>query len=121
MVAISRRFGRNVLVMRNEANAVTALFRRAMAGLKSWPEAQTVLHGAYNRMSPAIKYGLGIGSADVVVVAWGRFLAIEFKAGRNGQSEEQAAWEESVGRAGGWYRVVRSVDEAVEAVEACRV
>lgn len=127
IVEISKRFGLDVLVMRNEANACTKLLQacerevgRALEGWGADHLIRKALGMAYNRLPPSIKFGLGVGSADVVIVAWGRFLALEFKAGRNGQTSEQESFEGAVERAGGLYRVVRSVEEALEAVEACR-
>jgi len=72
-----------------------------------------------------ITYGLGEGSADLVgclagcacphcgqTVPWGRFIAIEVKSPRGKQSEEQAQWQRMLEANGGFYAVVRSVQEA---------
>lgn len=127
MVAISQRYGRDVLVMRNEANALTLFKERASSLLRAALRSSGLHHAAiealgtaYHQLSPAIKYGLGVGSADVIVCAWGRFLALEFKAEKGRQSEEQKSYEGAVEMAGGRYYIVRSIEDAIAAVEACR-
>ena len=127
IVEISKRFGLDVLVLRNEANACTKLLqaceREVLRALEGWGADSLVkkaLRMAFERLHDSIKFGLGVGSADVIVVAWGRFLALEFKVGRTGQTPEQVDFEGACERAGGLYRVVRSVEEALAAVEACR-
>ena len=62
-------------------------------------------------------YGLAVGSADLVGIASGRFVALEVKVGRDRLSPEQRAWLAHVRELGGVAVVVRSVDEALE---ACR-
>lgn len=67
--------------------------------------------------------GLGPGSPDVVVVLppHGTFVALELKVPESGkQSDAQKAWQKAHERDGGYYFVVRSVDEAIAVVMATR-
>jgi hypothetical protein len=50
----------------------------------------------------------------------GRFCALECKTAEGRQSADQRAWMASVRECGGFYAVVRSVVEALAAVERCR-
>lgn len=69
-----------------------------------------------------VRYGLGNGSPDIVVVAGpdGRFVGLEVKVERGVQSVDQQTWEKDVSAVGGGYAVVRSVEEAVLAVRKAR-
>jgi hypothetical protein len=58
-----------------------------------------------------------LGSPDVVAVIKGRFVGIEVKTPTGRQSDHQKAFQENLSKAGGIYFLVRSLDEAVEAVE----
>jgi hypothetical protein len=73
-------------------------------------------HVSSGRIS-VVRYGLAPGSADLVGLrADGRFVALELKAPGGRVRPEQAAWLELVRRMGGVGAVVRSVDEAWEAI-----
>ena len=61
------------------------------------------------------RYGLGVGSADLVGIWRGRFVAIEVKA-TTGQTEAQKCWQRAVDQAGGLYIVARSVEEAIDGI-----
>jgi hypothetical protein len=72
-----------------------------------------------------VRYGLAVGSADLVGLVrmpdgTGRFLAIEVKTARGVVSDEQARWLRLVRGLGGYAVVVRSVEDAIAAVEAAR-
>lgn len=69
-----------------------------------------------------IRYGLGVGAADLIGVLHplGRFLALEVKSDRGRPTREQLAWGGAVQRAGGFYAIVRSVDEARAALARAR-
>ena len=67
-----------------------------------------------------IDYGLAVGSADLVGICAGRFFAIEVKAPKGRVTDEQRQWIALVQSKGGFACVVRSVDEALAAVERCR-
>lgn len=123
MIELSRAFP-GALVMRNEANACVSLLRacqrevsKALGGdVHTLAVVQRALNTAMGMTSEPIKYGLGVGSADVIVCHGGRFVALEFKAPGGAQSDEQRTWQSWVERAGGVYAVVRTMGEAVEAV-----
>lgn len=63
-----------------------------------------------------VKYGLGVGSADLVgfVHATGRFIAMEIKTPTGRLSKEQRLWIRFVNEHGGYACVARSVPEALE-------
>ena len=69
-----------------------------------------------------IRYGLGIGSADLVgiVSPSGRAICLEVKRRGRGLTVDQNRWGRAVRRFGAFYAVVRSVEEAVAAVERCK-
>lgn len=64
-----------------------------------------------------IRFGLP-GSADILAVWRGRFLAVEVKAARGKQSPKQQAFERRVVGAGGLYVLARSVDDVRAVLEA---
>lgn len=94
--------------------------------------------------SRGVRYGLGVGSADLVGLvvvhcptcnaphsspaclsglharALGRFFALEVKTAAGRLSREQKIWQGAVTHAGGFSAVVRSVDEALAALERAR-
>ena len=90
---------------------------RNNVGIASYP-------GEWGRSGGAskVRYGLGLGSADLVGCYKGRFVAIEVKrpaapGSRQGeQTPEQKAWQRAVEQAGGLYALARSVDDAVRLV-----
>lgn len=78
--------------------------------------------GATRDGERVVRYGLAVGSADLVGVLapTGRILALEVKGPSGRVAPAQAAWLGVVRRFGGFAAVVRSVDEAVAAVERAR-
>lgn len=70
--------------------------------------------GAYTIGKRYIKFGLK-GSADIlgVVSGTGLFLAIEVKANKGKQSEEQKLFQRQIEAQGGRYILVKSSEEAV--------
>lgn len=63
------------------------------------------------------RYGLCPGASDLIGIYRGRFVALEVKRPKGGAvSEEQTMFLALVLERGGIAAVVRSVDEAVEAV-----
>jgi len=80
--------------------------------------------GAYQKDRQWIRYGLGgNGGADLVGMlrGSGRLLALELKTRSGKVSEDQRLFLQLVRTAGGFAAVVRSVEEAVGAVDrACR-
>lgn len=101
-----------------------------------WPNlsasVQVVTHdGKLIRM----RTGLAVGSSDLVGIVTllarhhlagvepirlGRFFALEVKTGTGRTSPEQRMWLELVRSKGGFAAVVRSVEDAVEAVQRAR-
>jgi hypothetical protein len=70
-----------------------------------------------------IKYGLGVGSSDVVAIVapFGRWLCIETKRGKGGVVEpEQEAWLAKMKTYGAVVGVCRSPEEALVLVEEAR-
>ena len=67
-----------------------------------------------------IRYGLAPGSADLVGLLDGRFIALEVKTATGRVSADQETWLECVRCNGGFAAIVRSVDEAVAAIARAR-
>lgn len=99
----------DVLVMVNEANAVTKM-ARLVEDKKA--AAQAVL--------PEERFGLGRGSTDLVVGVRGRVLFRELKTEGGRLSPEQIEWHAQARLRGLDVDVWRSVAEAVAAVEEVR-
>ena len=81
--------------------------------------------GRVGRSDAPVRYGLAVGSADLVGLVTmpdgtGRFIAMEVKTQDGRLSEEQARWLRLVRGLGGYAVVVRSVEDAIAAVEAAR-
>jgi len=81
--------------------------------------------GRVGRSDAPVRYGLAVGSADLVGLVrmpdgCGRFFALEIKTPRGVVSDEQARWLRLVRGLGGYAVVVRSVEDAIAAVEAAR-
>ncbi len=83
-------------------------------GVRVW--RNSVGFDAKNR----IPYGLGVGSADLLGIAWGRALACEVKSRTGRLSAEQVAWRDNWIRLRGLYILARSADEALAQLEAQR-
>lgn len=66
-----------------------------------------------------LRWGLGVGGADLIglVRGTGRFFALEVKTQTGRLSREQCCWRDAVVSAGGFYACVRSVDDALTALE----
>jgi hypothetical protein len=67
-----------------------------------------------------VRYGLAVGSADLVGCLDGRFVALEVKTATGRAAPEQKLWLDLVRRYGGFAAIVRSVDEARAAVARAR-
>ena len=67
-----------------------------------------------------VRYGLAVGSADLVGILDGRFIALEIKTATGRASQEQRQWLTLVRRYGGFAAIVRSVEEAREAISRAR-
>lgn len=67
-----------------------------------------------------IRFGLGVGGADIIGVAYGVAVALEVKREGEYQSQEQKRWQADWQGAGGIYAVVRSPSEALAVIDAIR-
>lgn len=81
--------------------------------------------GRVGRSDAPVRFGLAVGSADLVGLVTmpdgkGRFIAMEVKTQDGRLSEEQSRWLNLVRSLGGLAVVVRSVEDALAAVEAAR-
>jgi len=95
----------DVLVMVNEANAVTKM---SLLVRDKKAAAQAVL--------PEERFGLGRGSPDLVIGVRGRVLFRELKTEDGRLSPEQVNWHERARAIGLNVDVWRSVEQAVEEV-----
>lgn len=68
-----------------------------------------------------IRYGLGVGSPDLVglIHGTGLFIGIEVKTPKGRLSEDQKCWIRRVSAIGGRVTVCRTVDEAVNFILDC--
>lgn len=68
------------------------------------------------------RFGLAVGSADLVgiLAPSGRFVALEVKTPTGRVRPEQSTWLALVRSRGGFAAVVRSVDDALAAIERAR-
>jgi len=64
-----------------------------------------------------VRYGLGVGSPDLVGIVDGRFLGLEVKTATGRVSSEQRAWHEHARKHGALIHVVRTVEEALECLQ----
>lgn len=67
-----------------------------------------------------VRYGLALGSADLVGLVDGRFVALEIKTDKGRTTKAQDLWLDMVRSHRGFAAVVRSADEAVAAIERAR-
>ena len=87
-------------------------WRNSNAGVETWDEktGDVRYHHA----------GLPKGSADLVGIVNGRFVSLEIKTSTGKPSQDQINWGNVVRAHGGFHAVVRSVAEALAAVEEAR-
>ena len=60
--------------------------------------------------------GTRAGFPDLAFLHNGTFYAMEIKAGVGSQEVSQLSWETHITNAGGFYEVIRSIDEAKAAL-----
>lgn len=113
----------------------------AQPGVLVWRNnsgADTVVPAARPQDRRFVRYGLGKGSADLVgIVAMrvcngetldgeitfstvGRVFALEVKSSTGRASLDQRRWGDAVRKVGGFYAIVRSVDDALSALKRAR-
>ncbi len=68
--------------------------------------------GLYDKNGRFVRYGLGVGSSDLIGLFRGRFLAIEVKRPGGKRSPEQINFIEVIRRAGGLAGFAESVEQA---------
>lgn len=73
------------------------------------------------KFTSPIRYGLSVGSSDLVGLVRisennSRFIGLEIKTAKGKPTEEQKAWANTINRFGGHCSVVRSPEEAIQAV-----
>lgn len=101
----------DVLVRVNESNVFTKLVRLMPRDLVARAN-QAVL--------PEERFGLGVGSPDLLCVVGGVALFLELKTEDGRVEDEQVRWHDMARARGVRVEVVRSVEEAREAVERVR-
>jgi hypothetical protein len=77
--------------------------------------------GVAEHRGARVRYGLAVGSADLIGCLDGRFVALEIKTAVGRASPEQHLWLSLVRRNGGFAAVVRSVEEAHDAIARARM
>lgn len=76
--------------------------------------------GVAEHRGARVRYGLAVGSADLVGCLDGRFVALEVKTAVGRASTEQRQWLDLVRRNGGFGAIVRSVADARAAIARAR-
>lgn len=66
------------------------------------------------------RYGVGRGGADLIGLVDGRFIALEVKTGNAKATKEQKMFLDLIRANGGYAVVVRSVEDALNAIRDCR-
>jgi hypothetical protein len=67
-----------------------------------------------------VRYGLAVGSSDLIGCLNGRFIALEVKTPTGRASPQQRQWLDLVRRHGGFAAIVRSVEDARGAIARAR-
>ena len=60
------------------------------------------------------------GLPDIIVIIKGRFVGLEIKQPKGRQSTEQKTFEQAIKKAGGFYFLIRSLDEAIQAIASIK-
>lgn len=89
-----------------------------MPDVRLWRNNSGFLDGAITK----IRVGLATGSSDLIgiLAPSGRFIALEIKTPKGRETEEQKQWQAIIRRFGGFACVVRSVQEAEDAIQRAR-
>jgi len=101
-------------------NEETALGGRIRAALNVIPGVRVWRNNVGFASWEKVRYGLAVGSGDYIGLVDGRFFSVEVKTAKGRTSSDQKLWRETILRLGGYACVVRSPEEAIAAVEACR-
>lgn len=93
------------------------LVKRVLVSLSSLPRTRVWSNPTGTARSfdgkRVIRYGL-IGSADVIGLSNGRFIAIEIKVGKDYQKEAQKNFQNMIESCGGLYFIVKSEKDIEE-------
>lgn len=119
LLALGRDAG--VILLKNEVGNVyrLAVAPALDAALQPFgPLAQAAARSVLQRNRLVV--GLGKGSPDLVGSVDGRAIGLELKSPTGRVEPHQATWHEAARRRGAFVAVVRSGDEAVDAVSRCR-
>jgi hypothetical protein len=76
--------------------------------------------GVAEHRGARVRYGLAVGSADLIGCLDGRFVALEVKTPTGRASPQQRQWLDLVRRHGGFAAIVRSVEDARAAIARAR-
>lgn len=76
--------------------------------------------GVAEHRGARVRYGLAVGSADLIGCLDGRFVALEVKTPTGRAAPEQRLWLGLVRRCGGFAAIVRSVEEGRAAIARAR-
>lgn len=65
-----------------------------------------------------VRFGLGRGTPDLIgmLTTTGRFFALEVKSARGRLSDDQRRWAHAARQRGAFVAVVRSVEDAIDAI-----
>lgn len=97
--------------MQKESNIQkTIMLALSEAGCLIWRNNTGVLK---NEANIPIRFGLCVGSSDLVGICEGKFLAVEVKAPKGRVRPEQQRFIDAVNKAGGIAGVCRSVEDAL--------
>ncbi len=101
-----------------EIQADVRLCLGQMPGVVVWRNSTGVANTADGKKQ---RFGLCVGSSDLVGIVDGRFLAVEIKAKAGRLRPEQELFLALVRKQKGFACVVRSVDEAIAAIARARL
>lgn len=67
-----------------------------------------------------VRFGLAKGASDLIGICAGRFIALECKTPKGKPTQDQLKFIQLVRRKRGFAAIVRSVDDALAAVQRCK-
>ena len=74
-----------------------------------------VMQGSYKGKRSFVRFGV-VGAPDIFVIHHGRIIGLEVKSSKGFQSQAQILFGNELVKAGGYYFVVRSLEEAITAL-----
>lgn len=97
--------------------AIMVAVRAALAGLD---QTRVWRNNVGVDLARGVRYGLAVGSGDLIGLSRGRFISLEVKRPGGRPSYDQKAWQRVVRRLGGVAEIVTSTDEALDVVDAIK-